>query len=107
MNSLVVIAFLDIEPLGAFEIVFFTIMIHMRLDLSHPPISLLSLEVLSFVRGEGKSNFNARSRLMTAKTIKKSHISLKAKINLNKGKPYLKIPGIPLIFHFWTKNINL
>ena len=70
MNSLVVIAFLDIEPLGASEMVFFMIMIHMRLDLSHLPISLLSLEVLSFVRGEGKSNFNARSRLMTARTIK-------------------------------------
>ena len=57
--------------------------------------------------------FNIRIKLMLAvilaadiidqrttnKQTKQAHISLKTKINSNKGKSHLKIPDTPLIFH--------
>ena len=33
------------------------------------------------------------------KQTKQAHISLKIKLNSNKGKPYHKVPGTPLIFY--------
>ena len=70
-KSLAIVVFSDIEPLNAFRMAFFMIMMHMSFDLFHLSISFLSSRILLSVRGERESTLNVKSISMTTRTIKR------------------------------------